>query len=205
MDLLGNLAKRHNQVLGRLAQFPDRRYVGLEIAVVFGAQRGIRRRTRGQRRVERAVVGAENLRVAENAVKVRPHHAVPAGPIVQPSVAPENRVVTAKQNDAVRHALQDLFVLQQFADLQRLLQMVRSDNDGVELLLAQILQGANRILHDDEITRRARRLHQACHVVRTVADTKNSRFIGQGSNTPAATASFSSHLPPPTVYQIIDR
>ncbi len=64
-----------------------------------------------ERRVEGAEIGTENLGRAHHVVEVRADDVVAAGPLAQAAVAPEDRVVAIEQNDAVGHALQYAFVL----------------------------------------------------------------------------------------------
>ena len=104
----------------------------LKVAVVAGAKRGTARPAGGQGRVEGAKIRAQNLGAAQHRVEIRPDDLLAAGPFPQAAVAPDDRVVGVQQHDAVGHALQNAFVLQQLADLNGVGQMLRSDVDPDE-------------------------------------------------------------------------
>ncbi len=83
------------------------------VAVLAAAERGTRGLAGGQRRVEGAEVGAQDFGAAQDGVEVRPDHAVALRPLAEPPVAPDDRVVAVQQDDAVGHAFENVFVLQQ--------------------------------------------------------------------------------------------
>jgi len=67
--------------------------------------------------MERTIIRAEDFRGAHYIVKIRAYDVIAACPISQSPIAPENRVVAAKQDDAVGHALQDSLVLDETRDI----------------------------------------------------------------------------------------
>ena len=138
--LVGHVADRDDQVLRGLVAFEDRGGVDLEVAVLARAERRGARAGRGQGRVEGAEVGAEDLRAAQHRVEIGADHGLAAGPLAQPAVAPDDRVVAVQQHDAVGHALQNLLVLQQLADLEGVAQVLGGDIQAGERLAGKPAQ-----------------------------------------------------------------
>ena len=132
LDLVGHVADGDDQVPGGPFQLRHRGGMDLEIAVVLAPQRGTGALAGGQGRVERAEVGPQDLRAAQGRVEIDPRHRFAAAPLAHPAVAPEDRVVAFEHGHAVGHALEDLLVLQQLADLEGLLEVFGGDEDAVE-------------------------------------------------------------------------
>ena len=68
--------------------------------------------------MEGAKIRAENFRTAQRRVEIHPHDRLAAAPLLDPAIAPDDRVVGIDQHDAVGHALQNPLVLQQLADAE---------------------------------------------------------------------------------------
>ena len=103
---------------GGAVDLPHRGRMDLEVAVVLAPQRGTGALAGGQGGVEGAEIGPEDFRAAQGGEEIHAHHRLPAAPLADPPVAPEDRVVAFQQDDAVGHAFEDLLVLQQLADLE---------------------------------------------------------------------------------------
>ncbi len=141
-----HVAHRDDQVLRRRLVLENRGGVHLEVAVVARAQRRVAGAAGGQRRVERTEVGPEDLGAAQHGVKIRADDAVALGPLAQPAVAPDDRVLGIEHDDAVGHAFQDALVLQQLADLKRVTEMFRTHVEPGERLASQPAQSPQRAL-----------------------------------------------------------
>ena len=147
--LVGHVANRDDQVLRRTAAVDHRRGMHAHVAILKTAQRRSARPAGGQRGVERTEVGAEDLGRAHHLVEVGADDVVAAGPLAQPAVAPEDRVVAVKQHDAVGHALQDALVLHEPGDVDDFGEMVGVGVDADVLAAAQLGQRPGRRDFDD--------------------------------------------------------
>ena len=86
--------------------------------------------------MEGAKIGPQDFRAAQRRVEIRPHHRLPAAPLANLPVAPEDRVVALQQHDAVGHAFEDLLVLQQLADIEDFVEEVGGHEDAGEFFPA---------------------------------------------------------------------
>ena len=120
-----------------------RRGVHADVAILKTAQRRAARAAGGERGVERTEVGAENLGRAHHVVEVRADDVFAARPFAEPAVAPEDRVVVIEQHDAVGHALQDAFVLNEPGDVDHFGKVVGVGIDADEVAGAEMGKGSN--------------------------------------------------------------
>ncbi len=94
--------------------------------------------------MERAEVGPQDFRAVHRRVEVHADDILAAGPLLQPAVAPDDRVVGVEQHDAVGHALQNVFVLEQSADAERFGQMTFGHEDAGVFFVRQSGQSTDR-------------------------------------------------------------
>ena len=185
LDLVGHVADGDDQVAGRAFQLADRGGLHLEIAIVLAPQRGTRPLAGRQGRVEGAEVRPQDFRAAQRRVKVDPHDRIAAAPFAHPAVAPDDRVVALQQGDAVGHALEDLLVLQELADLEGLAEVLGGDENAVEPLAGQQGQGPHRILHDNHFVRFGRGRERLLDVLAGVTDQQDLGLFRQCFHAPA--------------------
>ena len=94
-----------------------------EEAAIGNSQRGAAGVSGGQCRGEGAEVRAKDLGVAQCFIEVKPRDINAAAPLAELGIAPDDRIVGVEYTDAVGHADENLFVLHQPSDLQRLVQV----------------------------------------------------------------------------------
>ena len=149
------------------------------VAILKTAQRRAAGPPGGERGVERAEIGAEDLGRAHHFVKVRADDVLAAGPFAQPAVAPENRVVVAEQHDAVGHALQDALVLHEPGDVDDFGEVIGVGVDADVVAAAEMREGPNRRDIDDfarlrRTARAGRPARRACRLDRESWDVDTS-------------------------------
>lgn len=108
--------------------------MNVEVAAGFGAERGVARRTDVLGRMERAVIGSENLRAAEGRVKVGSGAVVLAAPGPKLGVRPDDVVIAVEQRDAVGDLFEHPLVLQHATDARSIAQLIRGHENSREVL-----------------------------------------------------------------------
>ena len=140
--------------------------------------------------MERTEIGAEDFGRAQHVVEIRADDVVAAGPLAQPAVAPEDRVVAVEQHDAVGHALQDALVLHEPADVDDFGEVVGVGVDADEVAAAELGQGSDRRGDFDDFERRRRSRSRSATCSSCVPP--RQRIFGMASSPgPTAEACFS--------------
>ena len=125
--------------------------------------------------MEGAKVGPDDLRISQDLVEIGPHHVAAAGPLEEPTVAPEDDVVAGQQHDAVGHALQDAFILQEAADVDDGRKMVGVGVDADVVAIGQLGHGAGGGRHLDDLELAAQPVAKRNLLVVSSAEAENLR------------------------------
>ena len=142
-------------------------------------------RAGGQRRVERTEVGSEDLRAAQDRVEITAHDVLAAGPFAAAGRCPRRIVFSlVEKHDAIRHALQNLLVLQQLADLDRFLKPVRPEINACKRLLPEQIHRADGIFDLHNLVGIRRRPKKFAEVCSAVANQQDFRFARQDFQAP---------------------
>lgn len=103
--------------------------------------------------MERTEVGAQDFGAAEHRVEVAADDSVATTPLTQSAVAPQDRVVAIKQDNAVRHSLEDAVVLHQPAYGERFFAMTAGDEHASELFAGETSKRTHSVRCADNLIR----------------------------------------------------
>ena len=151
-----------------------------------GTERGTGCLAGGQGRVEGAEVGTQDLGASQGAIEIGPVERLRGGPLVELPVGPQDRVVVIQQHDAVGHPLQNLLILEEFADFEGLLEILRGDVDPRKHLVSQMGQGTDGVLHHHQFVRVGHVAQHRLDVLSGITDQQDSWLARQRFFTPCA-------------------
>jgi hypothetical protein len=172
-----DVANRDYQVLRRLVVLRDWNRMDAVVAMVAADRRAAAFAGR-EGRVKRAEVGTHDFGVAHDFVEILPDDVLAAGPLAQPAIAPENRIVVRQQQDAIRHALQDALVLEEASDVDDVGKMIGVGVDANVVAAGEFRQAAGRRGNFDNFEISAQPLTQRDLLVVSAPETENLRHAG---------------------------
>ncbi len=171
--LFGDVANRNDQVLGRSLRLENRCRVHLQEGVLADLQCGAAGVLGRQGRVEGTEVRSQDFRVGQRGEEILAHHVLAATPLAETRVAPDHDILGIEQHDAVGHAFQNPFILEQPTDLQRLVQMRRNDVQPGVVAFRQAREGLDRIAFYRDVKELLKTCGHARLARVTIANTKD--------------------------------